>query len=499
MGGYIFTFSYGVLGMRGKFLFVSVVLASVAADSALAADMPVKAPVLTQPSVFNWTGCYIGAHFGGSGGRKQLSNSSGLEADDISSISADTGGFLPGGQAGCNYQFFGNWVLGAEGALSWFTMHGVTEIELPNNVGTANFSARADWLASATGRLGYAWNPWIVYLKGGVAWVHDKYDVSGTVNVTPFDFAPSDTRTGWTLGLGFGFVFWGNWSAELEYNHYDFGTKGVTLFDPLNNVLATANVTQRIDAVTFGLNYHFPTASWQPASKSSDDDKTDKVERVAINGGITYTKPYSLYGDLGILFAPGGLDNSGFRVRLGTIDGRFSFLQDITKIRVYGNGEEGSVQFGYQFVQGSTSLLLVTGADYITGSSSPPPTPSGINSQALNSANPVPGSAFGLKTLAELYSNPTDKTMVRAEGNYSTAFRNYYVEFEAGYAALGPEIYVGPKAIFLGDQNFDQWRLGGFISGFKVGNVELGVSGGYLKDRAQGSGFFVGTDFYVRY
>jgi len=37
------------------------------------------------------------------------------------------------------------------------------------------------------------------------------------------------------------------------------------------------------------------------------------------------------------------------------------------------------------------------------------------------------------------------------------------------------------------------------LTGFKVGKVEWGVSGGYLHDRNQGSGYFVGSDFYVRF
>jgi NAD(P)-dependent dehydrogenase (short-subunit alcohol dehydrogenase family) len=141
----------------------------------------------------------------------------------------------------------------------------------------------------------------------------------------------------------------------------------------------------------------------------------------------------------------------------------------------------------------STSLLLMTGVNYLTSTSSNP------QNTAANTANPVPGTAFGSKSLIELYSTPTDKTMVEAEGSYSTAFGEYYEEFKIGYAALGPEIYIGPEAIFLGGQTYDQYRLGGFVSGIKIGKVELGFSGGYLKDRAQGSGYFVGTDFYARF
>jgi opacity protein-like surface antigen len=443
----------------------------------------IDAPPNPQPPAFAWTGCYVGGHFGGSGGKKEVSDSSGGQtAVGLSSVSTNTGGFLPGGQIGCDYQGPGNWVFGVQGALSAYTLKGETEF-----LNGSDFTVKANWLASATGRIGYAWNPWLLYAIGGVAWVRDNYEITGDSS----NFTGGDTRTGWAVGVGLEYVFWGNWSADLEYRHYDFGTKNL-LFT--NSFSATvANTKQWIDGVTLGLNYHIPSGSWQPAAVSAEEEGSQK-ETIAINGGITYTTPYSLYGNFAMMAGPGGLDNSGFRIRLATVDGAYSFLQNTTfGPRIFGASEEGVGMVGYEFVQGSTSLLLMTGVNYLTSTSSNP------QNAAANTANPVPGTAFGSKSLIELYSTPTDKTMVEAEGSYSTAFGEYYEEFKIGYAALGPEIYIGPEAIFLGGQTYDQYRLGGFVSGIKIGKVELGFSGGYLKDRAQGSGYFVGTDFYARF
>ena len=38
-----------------------------------------------------------------------------------------------------------------------------------------------------------------------------------------------DQRTGWTVGGGIEWAFWNNWSAKVEYDFYDFGTRSVTL------------------------------------------------------------------------------------------------------------------------------------------------------------------------------------------------------------------------------------------------------------------------------
>ena len=465
-----------------------VFLAALQSVSASAADIEVPQP---QPPAFAWTGCYVGGHFGGSGGKKEVSASSGGQtAAGLSSVSTNTGGFLPGGQIGCDYQGPGNWVFGVQGSLSAYTLKGVTEF--PDG---SNFTVKANWLASATGRIGYSWYPWLLYATGGVAWVRDNYEITGDSS----NFTAGDTRTGWTVGVGLEYVFWGNWSADLEYRHYDFGSKNLLFTDSISGSTAVANTKQWIDAFTLGLNYHIPSGSWQPAAASAEEQDPQK-ETLAINGGVTYTKPYSLYGDFAMLWGPGGLDNSGFRVRLATVDGAYSFLQNTTfGPRIFGNSEEGVGMVGYEFVQGSTTLLLMTGVNYLTSSSSNPPSSSNPQNVAANTGNPVPGTAFGSKSLIELYSTPTDKTMVEAEGSYSTAFGEYYEEFKIGYAALGPEIYIGPEATFLGSQTYNQYRLGGFVSGIKIGKVELGFSGGYLKDRAQGSGYFVGTDFYVQF
>jgi outer membrane immunogenic protein len=97
-------------------------LAALQSVSASAADIFLKAPK-PQPPAFAWTGCYVGGHFGGSGGKKEVSDSSG----GLSSVSTNTGGFLPGGQIGCDYQGPGNWVFGVQGSFSAYTLKGVTE------------------------------------------------------------------------------------------------------------------------------------------------------------------------------------------------------------------------------------------------------------------------------------------------------------------------------------------------------------------------------------
>src|SRR5919198_1283466 len=111
------------------------------AQSASAADMRVPyrppAPPPT-PVYFSWTGCYVG-----------------------------------GVQGGCDYQFAGGWVIGVAGDYAWTDASG--SHFSPLFPGAVNHT-KVDSLASVTGRIGYAWDRFLGYAKGGGAWARDKYD-----------------------------------------------------------------------------------------------------------------------------------------------------------------------------------------------------------------------------------------------------------------------------------------------------------------------------------
>jgi outer membrane immunogenic protein len=260
-----------------KKLLLATTMLTIAAP-AFAADlgrrMPVKAPPILAPvPLFTWTGCYLGAHAGVGWGRKDFSepDTFGDFADPGEAIRVDTGaGFVGGGQVGCDYQLAPNWVIGIEGDFAWADIKGdaTDPFFSGKNGNPIVFHARTEWITDVTGRFGFAWDRWLIYGKGGVAWAHDKYSID---NLTFFNGSPcfsgntaipcnpagSETRTGWTAGGGIEWAFWNNWSAKIEFDHYEFGTRRVTLFDPVGDVSGPVDVKQRIEVVKFGLNYRF--------------------------------------------------------------------------------------------------------------------------------------------------------------------------------------------------------------------------------------------------
>src|ERR1700743_1733653 len=96
---------------------------------ALAADLAArpqytKAPAYAAP-LYNWTGFYIGGHLGGV--FSDNSNFGGLTTGNNGN-----GRFLGGVQAGADYQFNPNWVIGAEAQYSWLGSNN-SSIVFPGN------------------------------------------------------------------------------------------------------------------------------------------------------------------------------------------------------------------------------------------------------------------------------------------------------------------------------------------------------------------------------
>jgi outer membrane immunogenic protein len=255
-----------------KLLFVqAAALAVIIAGPAVAADMPLKAAAPFAER-FSWTGCYLGGHLGGGFARKDLTDPVQLvqdsflgagSTDGITTVSPAPRGVVIGGQIGCDYQFASSWVIGIEGAASGSTMKNSRTVGLPlGNPDTALVKASTDFLPSVTVRLGYAVDNVLLYAKGGVALAGDKYDVTGSFAGTPFAFEGLDNRIGWTAGGGVDWAFSRHWSANLEYDYYQFGHGGVLMSDPINALAGIVDAKQTVQVVKVGLNFHIWGSGW---------------------------------------------------------------------------------------------------------------------------------------------------------------------------------------------------------------------------------------------
>jgi outer membrane immunogenic protein len=234
---------------------------------AMAADMPVKALSAPVVAAYSWNGFYVGAHVGYASAYKQWFDP--IAGIDLVSFTSD--GFVGGGQVGYNWQT-GPWVLGIEADASWSHLQkGIIAVligqapfiafdPLIANPVPTRFGATIDHFGSVAGRIGHAWDRWLVYLKGGAAWAHDTYRVVHLIGGRDVLVASkTDTRWGWMVGAGLEYGLTQNWSAKIEYNFMDFGTDRVAFSRVDGGVPSTfpLDIDQHIHVVKIGINYRF--------------------------------------------------------------------------------------------------------------------------------------------------------------------------------------------------------------------------------------------------
>jgi len=244
-------------------LFGSAAVSLLTVTVAFGADLAVPPAVPAPSPSFTWTSCYGGGNVGGGFGQKNLNDTAGILSPNtgFTSGNLDISGYMLGGQIGCDYQFASNWVLGIEGAASGGDIGGKSTFVTPGIAGdTATFKDTTDFLSSVTARLGFAWNRWMLYGKGGVGFVNDRYNIADAF--TTYNFDGVETRLGWTAGIGVEWALWDDWSVKLEYDYYGFGTRNVTFIEESGAFPSgSENIKQTLQTVKLGLNFH--VSAWQ--------------------------------------------------------------------------------------------------------------------------------------------------------------------------------------------------------------------------------------------
>jgi opacity protein-like surface antigen len=134
--------------------------------------------------------------------------------------------------------------------------------------GMFDCTSKMDWIATATARVGYAYERTLFYAKAGGAWTNESVTagciISPALNVVGAQhcnnaagvlsngFSTSGNRSGWTIGYGTEFDLGHNWSAKAEYDYIDFGRKTLVATD--TTLISDHPTTSQ---VKIGVNYRF--------------------------------------------------------------------------------------------------------------------------------------------------------------------------------------------------------------------------------------------------
>lgn len=239
-----------------KSVMVSLVLVALP-GLAIAADTsdPASNALKSHASEWNWTGCYIGGHAGGMRATSKnwtvLTPGGDFYGQSVGSHDAD--GWLGGAQAGCNYQFAGQFVIGIQGEYAFTNAKGSHDSAREFGV---VYGSKVKSLAAVTGRIGYALDRVLGYVRSGVAW--ERVEYGATTIIHGKAYSARVTRPGWTVGVGAEYAFTRSLSGFAEYNYYNFGTSDITLSPQVAGLrIAHVGITETANSVRIGINYRF--------------------------------------------------------------------------------------------------------------------------------------------------------------------------------------------------------------------------------------------------
>jgi len=270
-----------------KLLICAAAFSALSMTSAVAADMPVKAPVVAP---YSWTGWYAGVNAGYSWGKSNTDVAFATfpggvpivpPAGSITSVNSKLNGAIAGLQAGYNWQK-DKLVLGIEGDIQWSGQKGSSDFlcavppfgaatcsplstfSAPGVAGTTlSLDQKLQWFGTLRGRVGVTPAPTrLVYLTGGLAVGGIKTDgtltgITGGGAAIAATGSSSTTKAGWTVGAGLEGLISGKWTGKIEYLYVDYGTVNGTFVNAGGGIQAnfSSHITDHV--LRAGVNYHF--------------------------------------------------------------------------------------------------------------------------------------------------------------------------------------------------------------------------------------------------
>ncbi|EGP06906.1 hypothetical protein CSIRO_3637 [Bradyrhizobiaceae bacterium SG-6C] len=182
----------------------------------------------------------------------------------------------------------------------------------------------------------------------------------------------------------------------------------------------------------------------------------------------------SFYG--GVQWAPGGLDQDGFTLKLLIAEGTYRYLSGGTDIR--GTGLLASILPGWRVKRGNFEIKVFAGLDLQNHRFSPDDPGNGLR-----------GNHAGLRVGADLWWEPTPTLMIASSISGSTIGTNFSIRGAAGWR-VEDRFWAGPEIETSGDQVYRQYRIGAHVTSLKWSAFEWSLGAGYVADNSDRSGLY---------
>ena len=305
-----------------------------------------------QVTQFDWTGLYVGAHYGYARGAAHGN----VPALPDQQAYKPIGSQFAGLQIGYNHFLSSGWLVGAEADLSFPSFLGSDEVaRLRWTAQGGDLTERIGYIGRLRGRVGHTFGNWMGFAAAGFAWSQAR------LIETPGFGADEDkiirTRPGWTLGLGAETALASDWSVRLEYLYDSLGTVDATFPSGSRSISTFDSHTLRIALNWFPKNAVRQEATGERVAPLIDPDNYNIHGQYTFIGQgypsfhSPYQGPSSLAGSRQAQYTQSATGYIGLRLWEG---GEFYFnpelmqgfgLSDVRGLAGFSNGEAQKSNF----------------------------------------------------------------------------------------------------------------------------------------------------------
>lgn len=183
---------------------------------------------------------------------------------------------------------------------------------------------------------------------------------------------------------------------------------------------------------------------------------------------------YSVHG--GLLWAPQGLTENGFMVKLLTAAGTYRYRSGGVDVRGYYG--LAAPMAGFRIAQNGFEVRMFAGPDIQVHRLS-----------VFDFKNKLQGTLTGLRVNVETWWQPTELLMLAASASASTIGNNYGARAAVGWRLLD-SFFAGPEAEVFSDFHYTQYRAGVHVTALRTGAFEWSLGGGYVVDNNNRSGVY---------
>lgn len=178
----------------------------------------------------------------------------------------------------------------------------------------------------------------------------------------------------------------------------------------------------------------------------------------------------------GLIWSPDGLQQDGFALKLVAGAGTYRYRSGATEIT--GRQYIASAMPGWRLKDGTIELTVFGGLDVQQHRTSP-----------VDPGNRLRGLHYGARGGFDLWAEPIPaQVMLAASVSASTIGQNVWARAATGVRAF--DIWLGPEAIYYGDETYRQFRVGAHATALRTGAFEWSAGLGWGLDSDKRSGVY---------